>query len=922
MGIYRGAGGTSDAVNDASSEAVLVQQLAVEAQADADAAAASATAAAGSASTASTAASNALTAETNAETAETNAETAETNAETAQAAAEAAQVAAETAQTAAELAETNAETAETNAETAQAAAASSASAASSSASTASTQATNASNSASAASTSATNASNSASAASTSASNASTSATAAASSASAASTSASNASTSATNAANSATSASTSATTATTQAGIATTQATNAASSASAASTSATNAASSATSASGSATTATTQATAAGTSATNAAASASTATTQATNAASSATAAAGSATSASASAAAASAVALGSEPVRHSVRPSLLLDFANTKTLDPRITFTRASTGTFYDGKTVAKAEENLFLQSQALATTPWTGNNATATNNTVVAPDGTTTASTITEALTTNFHLVSQGVAAVGSGNTYTYSCYGKNNTGQYLILGAYTGTSTYASAIFDLSGGTVSSSGAAGSGWSVTSTSITSVGNGWYRCVITFVSGAAAPNLAVGLSNSTIIGLYGLVSYLGTGNSIYVWGAQLEQRSSVTAYTATTTAPITNYIPALQSAASGVARFEHNPTTGESLGLKIEEQRTNLAIYSSDFSNAAWTASRASIQSNVVVAPDGTLTAEKLVEDTTASNDHRIFQSITTTAAAHTYSVYAKAAERSRVFLRINDSGGISRTTIFNISSGAIELAETGITASTISVGNGWYRCIATITTALAGSQSVLIGTAIAGGTNVYTGDGYSGIYIWGAQLEAGSFATSYIPTVASQVTRSADNAEMTGANFSSWYRADEGTLYADYQLIATTNNLRAVVQISNPATGNYTDNFGIEGQSGANALIYAGMQTSGVQQAAILLVTAAINTPYKNAMSYKTNNIVGAHNGTLSGTDTTARIPIVTQLFIGRRTDGNRMAGTIKKIAYYPLQLTNAELQGLTTV
>jgi hypothetical protein len=255
MGIYRGAGGTGDAVNDASSEAVLVQQLANEAQADADAASASATAAAGSASAASTSASNASTSASNAATSATNASNSASTATTQATNAANSATAAQTAETAAELAETNAETA-------QAAAASSASAASSSATTASTAATNASNSATAAATSATNASNSASAASTSASNASTSATSASGSASSATTSASNASTSATNASNSATSASTSASTATTQAGIATTKAgeaatsaTNASNSASAASTSATNASNSATAAAGSATTA-------------------------------------------------------------------------------------------------------------------------------------------------------------------------------------------------------------------------------------------------------------------------------------------------------------------------------------------------------------------------------------------------------------------------------------------------------------------------------------------------------------------------------------------------------------------------------------------------------------------------------------------------------------------------------------------
>ena len=265
MGIYRGPGGTGDAVNDAASEAVLVSQLVTQAQTSEANAATSATAASGSASTASTQATNASTSATNAATSASSASTSATNAA----------ASASTATTKASEASTSA----TNAASSASAASTSATAASGSASTATTQATNASNSASAASTSATNASNSASAASTSATNAASSATSASGSASTATTQASNASTSATNAASSATSASGSATTATTQAGIATTQATNAASSASAASTSASNAATSATNASNSASTASTQAT-------NASNSASSAATSATNAAAS------------------------------------------------------------------------------------------------------------------------------------------------------------------------------------------------------------------------------------------------------------------------------------------------------------------------------------------------------------------------------------------------------------------------------------------------------------------------------------------------------------------------------------------------------------------------------------------------------------------------------------------------------------
>ena len=288
MAIYRGPGGSGDATADSSSEVLLVRQLAVDVQADADAAEAARAAAV-------VAKNAAETAETNAETAETNAETAETNAETAQAAAASSASGASTSATNAAASASTATTQASNAST-------SASAASSSASGASTSATNAASSASAASTSATNASNSATAAATSATNASNSATSASTqatnasnSATAASTSASNASTSASAASTSATAASGSASTATTQAGIATTQATNAATSASGASTSATNAASSASGASTSASNASTSATnasnsasAASTSATNASNSASAASTSATNAANSAT----------------------------------------------------------------------------------------------------------------------------------------------------------------------------------------------------------------------------------------------------------------------------------------------------------------------------------------------------------------------------------------------------------------------------------------------------------------------------------------------------------------------------------------------------------------------------------------------------------------------------------------------------------
>ena len=915
MSIYRGPGGAGDAVADSSSEALLVRQLAVEVAADA------------------------------------------AEAEAARAAAVVAKNAAETAETNAETAETNAETAETNAETAATAAASSASSASSSATAASTSATNAASSASSASTSASSASTSATNAASSATSAASSATSATSSKNAAATSATNAASSATSAASSATSAaasydsfddrylgsktsapsvdndgnslltgalyfnsvagemfvwngsswvtvanSTSATNAANSATAAATSATNAANSATAAATSATNAANSATSASTSASTASTAATTATTQATNAATSATSASTSATNAATSATNAASSATSASASAAAASAVALGNEPVRHSVRPSLLLDFANTKTLDPRITFTRASTGTYYDGKTVAKAEENLFLQSETFDSASWDKTNSIVTANSVASPDGTTTAETITDNSTSGNHNIFQTITF--STGSCTFSVYAKYLDHQWIgVRIGVPGNQFFGS--WDILNGVV---GSATAGATI---SIQSLSGGWYRLVLTAnLTSSGSANAIISLNNTDATSL---ISYVGTGTSAYIWGAQLEQRSTVTAYTATTTARITNYIPALQTAASGVARFEHNPVTGESLGLEIEEQRTNLSLQSQDFTTT-WGYTRGSALSNVVIAPDGTLTADKLI-DTTDTGTHFAGQAITTTAASHTFSVFAKAAELSYIMLYHSQS--ISGA-VFNLSNGTIGSSTGTLTSNIQAVGNGWYRCsITSLATAASNAYRIYLG--VTGSLlESYTGDGYKGVYVWGAQLEAGSFATSYIPTVASQVTRSADSASMTGTNFSSWYRADEGSIYYEAVSPALSTSTRVFEVHLNGSGGTQSI------ASTFSASQHLTVNIPGATQCNIDAGTFTAGSFGKLAVAYKVNDFAASINAGTVGTDTLGTLPTVNEVIIGSNYTNisGKLNGTIKKLAYYPKRLPNAELQGLTTV
>jgi len=588
--------------------------------------------------------------------------------------------------------------------------------------------------------------------------------------------------------------------------------------------------------------------------------------------------------------------------RHSVRPSLLLDFANGKTLDPRIDFTRASTASFYDGETYAKAEENLLRYSQDA--TQWSSSNATITGDTQTAPDGTTTADTY-ESLGD----VSSLSRTLSVSAPFTHSIFVKYVDTQYFRLrtsGPNTGT------WFDIQNGTIGTD-------QHDSSSITDVGNGWYRLSIT--------------ENTTdTIGVQYFLhdtngSLTEVAGTTYIWGAQLEQRDSLTAYTPTTDQPITNYIPALQTAQNNQARFDHDPVTEESLGLLIEEQRTNELTYSAEFDN--WTKPRSSVTANTIVAPDGTLTGDKLVEDT-STGTHLVYRGSTNFTAGDTVcgSVYIKAGERTSA--SIGAPSGGSGTGINLITGELINVSVPGwgnaTTRGAEHVGNGWYRVYFVYTaTGNNGLFDALRVFTNNGTTTSYTGDGFSGVYIWGAQLEQGSFPTSYIPTSGSTATRNAESAIMTGDNFSSWYSQGQGTMYCDATCIepyAGTNRFPRAweMQGADGSTSNNVirDVYGV--LSGFTDHRPSIRKNNEVQAS---FATAAETNGNKTALAWKTDDVAYANGGNLvGGTDTSAGIPVVSRLLISAFNTPTSGIGNsyTRKLAYYPQRLTNEELQRLT--
>jgi hypothetical protein len=374
-----------------------------------------------------------------------------------------------------------------------------------------------------------------------------------------------------------------------------------------------------------------------------------------------------------------------------------------------------------------------------------------------------------------------------------------------------------------------------------------------------------------------------------------------------------------------LRTAASGEPRFAFDPDTEESLGLLIEEARTNLLTYSEQFDNAAWVKSgNTALTANTVIAPDGTLTGDSIAAVAGGSNSAKQFPAVSA-GATYTFSAFVKAGSSNFAFFTLYDNGSNVRRQWFNLTTGALGSTTSGgtfvlLSASMALVGNGWYKCVVTATTP-AGITNCFFGVESAS-ADASTSDITNGsIAIWGAQLEAGSFPTSYIPTVASQVTRDADVASMTGVNFSSWFNQAEGTLYSEWQKFAPSS----FQSISSISDGNVNNQITLAhgSISGSNNNMRFDVNASASTQASLTLVTnSASNTFYKSAGAYRINDFAGVANAGAIQSDSLGLIPVVSRLNVGvnASASGGYLNGTIKKLAYYPIRLTNEQLQALT--
>jgi hypothetical protein len=544
-----------------------------------------------------------------------------------------------------------------------------------------------------------------------------------------------------------------------------------------------------------------------------------------------------------------------------------------------------TTAAITQGQIAAAEPWNLCIRSEEVNLWP-SLLGATVTANAIVAPDGNTTADMVVEDTSTGQHRVLPGNQALGGtvdSSVYAISVYLKAGTRTRAQVGDNAQVSSGAT-WFDLSAGTVLS----GTG------TIVDAGNGWWRCTVFPAKSTATnsnPQIALVSSGTT-------TSYTGDGTSgLYVWGLQVNLGTSALPYRSTTTAAL--WLP----------RFENDPITGNARGLLIEGGATNLQLYSADITNGSVRVN-VTVGATKITAPDGTASGELVSATTTAVTTLRT-GTATISGTTVTSSMFVKKGSLDTIAFRMLDTVAASFVleSEYTFSTNTTTVTSGTGTLTATNVGNGWIRLALTATAWTAGNglRTFIHFT----GATATTGDS---LYVWGVQVEAQSFASSYIPTTTATVARGADSALMTGTNFSSWYNQAEGTLLTDMTVNALSGERHAaVINAGNNQNLVFT---------GTNVnQVFAATRIGGTVYADVLIVTSL--GPHKSASAYTQSVQAAAINGIgFADTATPAFVATMTQIHIGNNSVANApLNGTISRLAYWPTRLPNETLQALTT-
>ncbi len=639
-------------------------------------------------------------------------------------------------------------------------------------------------------------------------------------------------------------------------------------------------------------------------------------------------------------------------------PTLDLDFSAA--LPASVTFARATVGSFfgYDGimryaasgesrreyDPISGAVKGLLLEEariQLLASTEdfansaWVATKSTISINQIVAPDGTRSANKLIEDTQTGAHYVLANNVASSASTTYTFSCFMKAGERTYGGIYLLEGGATVGYGIpVDLSAGTIGTPETTGAP-TATASSITAVGNGWYKVAVTANVGAFTTlDCRIIISNAFNFG-----SYAGDGKAgIYIWGAQLEAGEFSTSYIPSVQtftsrndggvakATYYNSTGVLATVADGVSRTTYNPSPDKlhlAPKLLLEPAATNSCLRSAAL-NVYWNITRATTAASTTATPDGDTSSKyiALINNGSVSTSYA-YQAYTTTAnVAYTISSFIKIPTSGTPFDGVcyltdfTEAGSLQ----YNFNTKAMVKSGICISSAAQELTNGWVRISATFlpTTSSSHNVSPYMFASSAGAGEI--------MWCWGAQVEAGYGTTSYIATTTVAVTRNADvyssagytrnadNLSMTGTNFTSWYRFDEGTFYAESRTASVGASGNIAFQASNGSGNNKIQKYFLSTND------YLIITTNSASQASIATAVTAANSN-KIVGAYKYNDTASTANSSSVTVDTSALIPNTDRLFIGSGYDGaSVLNGHIRRLIFWPIRLSNAKLQQLT--
>jgi hypothetical protein len=418
-----------------------------------------------------------------------------------------------------------------------------------------------------------------------------------------------------------------------------------------------------------------------------------------------------------------------------------------------------------------------------------------------------------------------------------------------------------------------------------------------WTRFAETFTS----------ITSFTQIQIRGLSG--GSTGDIYLWGAQLETSDfGATDYIPTTTAAVSVGITA------DIPRLDY--TGGGCPSLLLEPQRTNLVQFSEQFNNAYHTKNQASVTANTSASPDGYTNADKLIPNTTSTDDHRLSGGTLTvvSGSAYTTSVFVKNGGYNVVSVR----SAAGKTVQVNLTTGAAIAYGSPTATSVVDYGNGWYRVsITDNASSTSYAPAILVQNTTASQYPIWVGNNTDGILIYGFQVELGSYPTSYIPTLGASVTRLADAASKTG--ISSLIGQTEGTIYAEFTAFGGFTAVRNVINLNSGGSANFVAAFYL------NNIFYARLRINNSTSFDVTKSGLTEGT-HKVAIAYAANDLTMYIDGVIVGQNTAASVSFsspLDEVSIGENTIGaEQLGGTISQALVFKTRLTNAQLAQLTAL